>query len=143
MFRSAIRRQIKRDLQSQNSVDVVMTTYSIFEKESAKGINCSTREIHHDFPIFTFTDDRKFIYNLCFEYLILDEAHCIKNSKSSRYVNLMKCNAKKRLLLSGTPVQNDLGELLALLSFLMPKGNTAINQSLMKTPLYLIVGHKR
>lgn len=56
-----------------------------------------------------------------FEYLVLDEAHCIKNTESSRYTHLNNLKTRHRLLLSGTPVQNDVGELLALLSFLMPK----------------------
>lgn len=52
---------------------------------------------------------------------MLDEAHCIKNSQSSRYANLRHLNTKRRLLLSGTPVQNDVRELLSLLGFLMPQ----------------------
>lgn len=52
---------------------------------------------------------------------MLDEAHCIKNSVSSRYQNLRGLSPRRRLLLSGTPVQNDVRELLALLSFLMPR----------------------
>ena len=66
-------------------------------------------------------EDRSFLKKIPFEYLILDEAHCIKNSMSSRYQNLRGFNPRHRLLLSGTPVQNDVRELLALLSFLMPK----------------------
>lgn len=66
-------------------------------------------------------EDRSFLKRIPFEYLVLDEAHCIKNSQSSRYLNLRGLNPRRRLLLSGTPVQNDVRELLALLSFLMPK----------------------
>jgi SWI/SNF-related matrix-associated actin-dependent regulator 1 of chromatin subfamily A len=86
---------------NNNEVDVVLTTYSIFEKESGK-------------------EDRSFLNKQNFEYLILDEAHCLKNNKSSRYMNLSNLKTKNRLLLSGTPVQNNLNELLSMLSFLMP-----------------------
>lgn len=46
--------------------------------------------------------------NQQFEYLVLDEAHCIKNSSSSRFSALNAMDSSNRLLLSGTPVQNDL-----------------------------------
>jgi SNF2 family DNA or RNA helicase len=50
--------------------------------------------------------DRKYIGSFSFQYVVLDEAHCIKNSESSRFININKyVRAKNRLLLSGTPVQ--------------------------------------
>ncbi|CAM9553860.1 unnamed protein product, partial [Discosporangium mesarthrocarpum] len=55
-----------------------------------------------------------------YDYVVLDEGHSIKNVKSSRFQRLRQVESRHRLLLSGTPVQNNLGELLALLSFLMP-----------------------
>mmetsp|Transcript_26397 Transcript_26397/g.39169 ORF Transcript_26397/g.39169 Transcript_26397/m.39169 type:complete len:472 (-) Transcript_26397:136-1551(-) len=66
-------------------------------------------------------EDRAFLRKIKFEYLVLDEAHCIKNASSSRYSHLRNLKTRRRLLLSGTPVQNDLRELLALLGFLMPE----------------------
>lgn len=54
-------------------------------------------------------------------YLILDEAHNIKNFKSKRWQTLLKFNSLRRLMLSGTPLQNNLLELWSLLHFLMPK----------------------
>lgn len=55
------------------------------------------------------------------KYCILDEAHRIKNEKSllSEVVRLLK--SKNRLLITGTPLQNNLKELWSLLNFLMPK----------------------
>ena len=53
-------------------------------------------------------------------YLILDEAHQIKNFKSLRWQNLLTFKTQRRLLLTGTPLQNDLLELWSLLHFLMP-----------------------
>ena len=57
------------------------------------------------------------------EYMILDEAHNIKNFKSQRWQTLLNFNTKHRLLLTGTPLQNNLNELWSLLYFLMPQGS--------------------
>ena len=48
-------------------------------------------------------------------YMILDEAHHIKNFRSQRWQTLLGFNAKRRLLLTGTPLQNNLMELWSLL----------------------------
>lgn len=53
-------------------------------------------------------------------YLILDEAHNIKNFKSKRWQILLNFNTQRRLLLTGTPLQNNLMELWSLMHFLMP-----------------------
>jgi len=53
-------------------------------------------------------------------YMILDEAHNIKNFQSQRWQTLLHFNTKRRLLLTGTPLQNNLLELWSLLHFLMP-----------------------
>ncbi|KAI1788321.1 SNF2 family N-terminal domain-containing protein [Ganoderma leucocontextum] len=52
-------------------------------------------------------------------YMILDEAHMIKNFKSQRWNTLLMFRSFRRLLLTGTPLQNNLTELWALLQFLM------------------------
>eukprot|EP01050_Picozoa_sp_SAG11_P001807 SAG11_NODE_84_length_17377_cov_78.572578_8_plen_1648_part_00 len=54
------------------------------------------------------------------QYLILDEAHHIKNFQSQRWQTMLGFNTKRRLLLTGTPLQNDLMELWSLMHFLMP-----------------------
>lgn len=56
-------------------------------------------------------------------YMILDEAHNIKNFKSQRWQSLLGFNTQARLLLTGTPLQNNLTELWSLLFFLMPSEN--------------------
>ncbi|KAF7542264.1 hypothetical protein G7Z17_g11724 [Cylindrodendrum hubeiense] len=56
-------------------------------------------------------------------YMILDEAHNIKNFKSQRWQTLLGFNTHSRLLLTGTPLQNNLTELWSLLFFLMPAEN--------------------
>ncbi|KAI8817602.1 P-loop containing nucleoside triphosphate hydrolase protein [Fimicolochytrium jonesii] len=53
-------------------------------------------------------------------YLVLDEAHNIKNFRSQRWQTLLGFNTERRLLLTGTPLQNSLMELWSLLYFLMP-----------------------
>jgi hypothetical protein len=53
-------------------------------------------------------------------YLVLDEAHHIKNFKSRRWQILLKFPSAHRLLLTGTPIQNSLVELWSLMHFLMP-----------------------
>ena len=53
-------------------------------------------------------------------YMILDEAHNIKNFKSQRWQTLLNFNTQRRLLLTGTPLQNNLMELWSLMHFLMP-----------------------
>ncbi|KAK6539540.1 swr1 complex component [Orbilia ellipsospora] len=60
-------------------------------------------------------------------YLILDEAHNIKNFRSQRWQTLLNFKAYSRLLLTGTPLQNNLIELWSLLYFLMPSGSGMSN----------------
>ncbi|KAL1599222.1 swr1 complex component [Nothophoma quercina] len=55
-------------------------------------------------------------------YLILDEAHNIKNFKSQRWQTMLTLRTERRLLLTGTPLQNNIDELWSLLYFLMPAG---------------------
>lgn len=55
------------------------------------------------------------------QYMVLDEAHNIKNFRSTRWQALLNFNTQRRLLLTGTPLQNNIAELWSLLYFLMPK----------------------
>jgi SNF2 family DNA or RNA helicase len=57
---------------------------------------------------------------MTFDYVILDEAQAIKNadSQSSKATRLLK--ARHRLALSGTPIENHIGELWAIMEFLNP-----------------------
>ncbi|KAI5959176.1 ISW2 [Candida pseudojiufengensis] len=54
------------------------------------------------------------------EYIIVDEAHRIKNEQSSLSQIIRLFYSRNRLLITGTPLQNNLHELWALLNFLLP-----------------------
>ncbi|ORE13705.1 hypothetical protein BCV71DRAFT_188674 [Rhizopus microsporus] len=66
--------------------------------------------------------DQNVFRRRAWQYLVLDEAHNIKNFRSQRWQVLLNFNANRRLLLTGTPLQNNLMELWSLLYFLMPNG---------------------
>lgn len=64
--------------------------------------------------------DAAYLQKMRWQYMILDEAQAIKSSQSSRWKNLLSFNCRNRLLLTGTPIQNNMQELWALLHFIMP-----------------------
>uniref|UniRef100_A0A060TAG3 TATA-binding protein-associated factor mot1 n=1 Tax=Blastobotrys adeninivorans TaxID=409370 RepID=A0A060TAG3_BLAAD len=53
-------------------------------------------------------------------YCVLDEGHIIKNPSSKLTQSVKKFNANHRLILTGTPIQNNVLELWSLFDFLMP-----------------------
>ena len=55
-----------------------------------------------------------------FFYLVLDEAHKIKNSRSVVSLTINKLNCERKIALSGTPLQNRVSELWSLFNWLMP-----------------------
>lgn len=99
--RRDMRRNLLRTPQAKRP-KIWLCTYTYFERESC-------------------VDDRKFLAKQEFEVMILDEAHAIKNTESARYQSLLQLQSKRKLLLTGTPCQNKLDELFALLSFCLPK----------------------
>jgi superfamily II DNA or RNA helicase len=76
--------------------DLVLTTYALLPRDEEK-----LRE--HDFHL-----------------VILDESHYIKNTRSKAAQSAGLLNAKHRLCLSGTPLENHLGELWSQFHFLLP-----------------------
>uniref|UniRef100_A0A0A1WE77 TATA-binding protein-associated factor 172 n=1 Tax=Zeugodacus cucurbitae TaxID=28588 RepID=A0A0A1WE77_ZEUCU len=68
----------------------------------------------------TIRKDIDFFSTIHWNYCVLDEGHIIKNgkTKSSKAIKMLK--AKHRLILSGTPIQNNVLELWSLFDFLMP-----------------------
>ena len=64
--------------------------------------------------------DRSKLGKIQWQYLVIDEAHRMKDSESKLNMALSNFKAKKRLLLTGTPLQNDITELWSLLNLLLP-----------------------
>lgn len=83
-----------------DACDILLTTYSYFSGNSK--------------------DERVFFRNRRFDYLVVDEAHALKSSNTARYINLSALQVEHKILISGTPVQNNISELVSLLAFLMP-----------------------
>ena len=65
--------------------------------------------------------DFKYLDRLKWQYIILDEAQAIKNIRSQRWSTLLSLKSRNKLLLTGTPIQNTMAELWALLHFIMPQ----------------------
>lgn len=62
----------------------------------------------------------EYLLNQEYDMLIIDEAHKLKNKKTSNYQFIQKLRKKYCLLLTATPVQNDLSELFNLITLLKP-----------------------
>ncbi|CAL1577765.1 unnamed protein product [Knipowitschia caucasica] len=65
--------------------------------------------------------DRKFLQRFQWKYLIVDEGHRIKNLNCRLVRELKMMPTDNKLLLTGTPLQNNLAELWSLLNFLLPE----------------------
>jgi len=64
--------------------------------------------------------EKNHLKKFAWEYIIIDEAHRIKNEESSLAQIIRLFSSRNRLLITGTPLQNNLHELWALLNFLLP-----------------------
>lgn len=98
-----------------------------FQEELRKGGLSDGTDRPFDVVLTTYTcsmnapDDRMTMRRVKFNYAIYDEGHMLKNMNTNRYAQLMKINSDRRLLLTGTPLQNSLLELISLLRFVMPR----------------------
>jgi len=94
------RRSLRTDLvQDEIDYDVILTTYNM---------------------VISSPEDRVLFKKMEFHYMVFDEAHMLKNMACQRYEQLMKIRCTRKLLLTGTPLQNNLVELMSLLIFVMP-----------------------
>ncbi|PGH31358.1 hypothetical protein GX50_05838 [[Emmonsia] crescens] len=93
--RAEIRQQIE---DTRDSINVVVTTYTIAKAKI----------------------DAAFLRAMDFCVCVYDEGHMLKSSKSMLYEKLIRIPAQFRLLLTGTPLQNNLQELASLLGFILP-----------------------
>lgn len=71
--------------------------------------------------VTSVSEERKMFRIIPLHYAIFDEAHMLKNMYTQRFENLIRINAPNRILITGTPLQNNLLELMSLLVFVMPK----------------------
>ncbi|WP_194843690.1 DEAD/DEAH box helicase [Candidatus Clavichlamydia salmonicola] len=88
--------QRRKQLKSLEHYDVIITSYNLLQKDI---------EIYKDIK---------------FDYMILDEAHHIKNRTTRNAKSVKAIAATHRLILTGTPIENSLEELWSLFDFLMP-----------------------
>ncbi|KAF7009977.1 hypothetical protein CFC21_024457 [Triticum aestivum] len=78
-----------------------------------------------DFPIIITSyemamSDAKFLARYKWKYVVVDEGHRLKNSKCKLLRKLKRIPMANKLLLTGTPLQNNLAELWSLLNFILP-----------------------
>lgn len=87
------------------------------------------------YPLLRFDDAELAAYE--YSFLILDEAQKIKNHKSVAAKWVRSCRAEHRICLTGTPMENHLGELWAQFDFLMPGllGDERQFKRLYRTPI--------
>ncbi|MEO7780631.1 MAG: DEAD/DEAH box helicase [Candidatus Nitrotoga sp.] len=111
----------KQHFESIGTYDLVLTTYPLLPRDKA----VLTRQEFH--------------------LLILDEGHIIKNPKSHATQIVHQIKARHRLALTGTPLENHLGELWSLYHFLLPGllGNDKIFRKLFRTPIEKQGDHSR
>ena len=104
---------VERHQDDFDDYDVIISTYGLIQRDKTR-----------------FVD-----YN--FYYLILDEAQFIKNARAKTTQIIQQIKANHRLCLSGTPLENHLGELWSLFHFLMPGllGDAKQFRTLFKTPI--------
>jgi SWI/SNF-related matrix-associated actin-dependent regulator 1 of chromatin subfamily A len=93
--RAVIRETIE---DNRDDINVVITTYTIAKAKV----------------------DAKFLRDMDFTVCVYDEGHMLKNHQSQLYEKLIRIRARFRLLLTGTPLQNNLQELASLLGFILP-----------------------
>jgi len=66
-------------------------------------------------------NDKKFLSKYGWKFIIIDEGHRLKNMNCKLVRELKSYDSANRLLLTGTPLQNNLAELWSLLNFLLPE----------------------
>ncbi|KAF5751779.1 DNA excision repair protein ERCC-6-like isoform X1 [Tripterygium wilfordii] len=86
---------------------VLLTTYDI--------VRNNYKSLCGDHYLTLISDD-----DITWDYMILDEGHLIKNPSTQRAKSLLEIPSAHRILISGTPIQNNLKELWALFNFCCP-----------------------
>ncbi|QCD91018.1 SWI/SNF-related matrix-associated actin-dependent regulator of chromatin subfamily A member 5 [Vigna unguiculata] len=84
------------------------------------------RTIGPKFPIvitsyeIALYDAKKYLRHYSWKYLVVDEGHRLKNSQCKLVKELKYITVENKILLTGTPLQNNLAELWSLLNFILP-----------------------
>ncbi len=100
--------QLQRSQERSFKVAMCITTYDMILKD---------KYLFMKFNQATCKSHKK----LSLQYMVIDEAHRLKNKRSMLFHVLSSLQSERRLLLTGTPLQNSLPELWSLLSFLVPE----------------------
>ncbi|KAK6533074.1 hypothetical protein TWF281_007234 [Arthrobotrys megalospora] len=98
------RQEIRQGLDANDDFNVIITTYNMFQGNSRNN-----------------KMDQQFLRKWSYDVAIFDEGHQLKNNTSDRAVSLSRLQVKSRILLTGTPLQNNLQELMNLLAFILPR----------------------
>lgn len=86
----------REELLKYSEADVLLTSYDLLKRD-----------------IETYEE-------ICFDYMIIDEAQNIKNHQTQAAKSVKAVKARRRFALTGTPVENSLSELWSIFDFLMP-----------------------
>ncbi|KAI8343635.1 SNF2 family N-terminal domain-containing protein [Chlamydoabsidia padenii] len=108
--------------------DIPVILYHGSKEERQHAINRKMpqkKQTAHDFPIVVTSyeivmNDRKHLQKYSWKYIVVDEGHRLKNMNCRLIRELKTYSSANRLLLTGTPLQNNLAELWSLLNFLLP-----------------------
>jgi SNF2 family DNA or RNA helicase len=90
----------------------ISTYYGASRRSKAANVTLTSYE--------TFLRDQKKLEDREWDVAVLDEAHLIKNPDAKRSKALKSVTASRRLALSGTPVENHLGEFWSIFDFALP-----------------------
>ncbi|EUD65507.1 adenosinetriphosphatase [Plasmodium inui San Antonio 1] len=93
-------------------------------KEQRRELNKNVLHTDYDVLLTTYEvviKDKSALFDIDWFFLVIDEAHRIKNDKSVLSSSVRFLRSENRLLITGTPLHNNLKELWSLLNFLMPK----------------------
>ncbi|AMD20237.1 HDL507Cp [Eremothecium sinecaudum] len=102
-----------------------VNTLALQGDKETRGAIIDERIMKCDFDVIITTyemviKEKSALKKFAWQYIIIDEAHRIKNEQSTLSQIIRLFYSKNRLLITGTPLQNNLHELWALLNFLLP-----------------------
>lgn len=93
---------------------------SVFDHTGSNRTKNITEFANYDIVVTTYgviRNDYQLLKNFRFHYLILDESQVIKNPDSKIYKTITQLQAKHRLVLTGTPIENSLTDLWSQMNF--------------------------